>query len=146
MDIFYRLNSPTDLADLNDSFSRSSCKGFYLFLDNIQLSSNKTIFNKKSTTYLKTIKSLKKEIILTFDFNKKFNRPDYHSPRLNSLTIKRLEEKLQKGTYTKKEFEEEKEFFNLILKKNQEKILGLKRLENKKLYHVKILSKPLPTL
>ena len=127
MDIFYRLKSPTDLADLNDSFSHSFCKGLYLFLNNIKLSNNKTIFNKKSITYLKTIKSLKKEIILTFDFNKKFSRPDYHSPRLNSLAISRLEEKLDKGISTKKDVEKEKEFLNSILKKKPRKNNRIKK-------------------
>ncbi len=132
MDIFYRLNSPTDLADLNDSFSHSNCKGFYLFLDNIQLNKKKTAFSKKSTNYLNTVKSLKKNIILTYDFNKRFNRPDYHSPSLNKLTLRGLEEKLRKNLISEKKFEEEKEFFNSILKNNEEKIKEIKKLENKK--------------
>jgi len=132
MDIFYRLKSPTDLADLNDSFSNSMFEGFYLFLDNIQFKKKKTAFNKKSKNYLNTVKSLKKNIILTYDFNKKFNRPDYHSPSLNKLTIRRFEEKLRKNPIYEKEFEEEKEFFNTILKNNEEKIKELKKLENKK--------------
>ncbi len=131
MDIFYRLKSPTDLADLNDSFSLSKCKGFYLFLDNIQLNKKKKAFSKKTTNYLNTIKSLKKDIILTYDFNKKFNRPDYHSPNLNKLNIRRLEEKLRKNLISKIKFEQEKEFFNTILKNNEEKIKELKKLEDK---------------
>ncbi len=132
MDIFYRLNSPKDLADLNDSFSQSLCKGFYFFLDDIKLQNDKAIPSKKNLTYLKTVKSLKRDIILTFDFNKKFSRPDYHSPRLNIKTTKRLEDRLQRGFSTRRDVEEEKEFFNSILRKNQEKIGELKKLENKK--------------
>ncbi|MHA2338686.1 MAG: hypothetical protein ACXACX_15365 [Candidatus Hodarchaeales archaeon] len=132
MDIFYRLKSPTDLADLNDSFSQSPSKGFYLFLDDIKLPDNKSTTRSKSLTYLKTIKSLKRNVILTFDFNKKFSRPDYHSPNINIRTIRRLEDKIQRGTSTRRDIEDEKEFFNMILKKNQEKIIELKKLENKK--------------
>ena len=112
MDIYYRLDSPTDLADLNDSFSRSQCKGYYLFLDNIQLSSNRNTFDRKSINYLHTINSLKKKIVLTYNFNKKLYRPYYHSPKLNSITIRRLEEYLKKKRISKTQFEDEKKYFN----------------------------------
>ncbi len=129
MNSFYRLKSPTDLADLNDSFSRSSFSGFYLFIDNIKIHGKKLTLDKKSKNYLKTIKSLKKNIILSFDFNTKLNRPFYYSPNIQESNKKQLKQKLYNGDISKQEYNDDIESFELILKRNKDKIKELKNLE-----------------